>query len=82
MPHCHAAFRLKMRTDAIESHSLTDPFLYEEKAKLARDMAQILRMNVVQGEKVWNPGEEIPVKWRKFLSFFVVRTYEKEQDFE
>jgi hypothetical protein len=46
------AFRLKIRTDALEAASVTDSNVYVEKAKLAREMAKILRENVVQGEKV------------------------------
>ena len=41
-----------MRTDAIEARPITDPDLYRAQIQLAREMAQFLRRNVVQGQKV------------------------------
>lgn len=51
-----------MRSDTIEARSLTDPVLYEQKIQLAREMARVLRQNVVQAEKVQGEGED---KWSK-----------------
>jgi hypothetical protein len=45
------AFRHKMRQDALVGREITDPGQYEQQAQLARDIAVVLRKNVVQGVK-------------------------------
>jgi peptide chain release factor len=52
VPEDRLAFRLKMRSDAIEACSITDSKIYEEKVQLAKDIARVLRMNVVQAKKI------------------------------
>ncbi|KAF8626261.1 hypothetical protein AX15_004936 [Amanita polypyramis BW_CC] len=46
------AFRQKMRQDAILSRSITNLKEYQQQEQLARDVADVLRKNVVQGVKV------------------------------
>ena len=46
------AFRSKIRADAFSWRSIETQSLYEEKVKLAKEMAIFLRSNVVQGKKV------------------------------
>ncbi|KIM80804.1 hypothetical protein PILCRDRAFT_822083 [Piloderma croceum F 1598] len=46
------AFRLKIRTDALEAQSESDSNAYAEKVKLGHEIATILRRNVVQAHKV------------------------------
>ncbi|KIL68583.1 hypothetical protein M378DRAFT_8634 [Amanita muscaria Koide BX008] len=45
------AFRHKMRQDALAGREITEPGQYEQQVQLARDIAVILRKNVVQGVK-------------------------------
>ncbi|KAG6821081.1 hypothetical protein H0H93_007240 [Arthromyces matolae] len=46
------AFRLKMRNDAVAARSIVDPETYEQQTKLGREVADIVRRNVVQGVRV------------------------------
>ncbi|EIM90375.1 uncharacterized protein STEHIDRAFT_154200 [Stereum hirsutum FP-91666 SS1] len=46
------AFRQKMRNDTIQGRSLTDEKAYEENVKLAREIVDVLRKNIVQARKV------------------------------
>jgi hypothetical protein len=45
------AFRDTMRQDSTKNESLTSPEVYAEKVKLARDVASVLRKNVIQAVK-------------------------------
>ncbi|KAM6500882.1 RF-1 domain containing protein [Amanita muscaria] len=45
------AFRDKMRQDALAGREITEPGQYEQQVQLARDIAVILRKNIVQGVK-------------------------------
>jgi hypothetical protein len=57
-----------MRTDALEALSVTNPRLYEEKMRLAVEVARFLRQNVVQGEKVQGQSEGADTEmWSKPL---------------
>jgi hypothetical protein len=65
------AFRLKMRTDALEARSTSDPNAYAEKVKLGHDIAEVLRKNVVQAQKVGEAETESDAEvWRMYRSFF------------
>ena len=46
------AFKLKMREEVIPNTSVTDAKAFEEKITLAREIADVLRKNVVQARKV------------------------------
>ncbi|KAJ6455733.1 RF-1 domain-containing protein [Mycena sanguinolenta] len=45
------AFRLKIRQDAVTARSITDPVVYEQQNALAREVATILRKNIVQAAR-------------------------------
>ncbi|KAJ7285688.1 RF-1 domain-containing protein [Mycena rebaudengoi] len=49
------AFRIKIRQDAVAARSIADPQLYEERNDLAREIATILRKNVVQATRLDDP---------------------------
>jgi hypothetical protein len=56
---------LKIRTDALEAQSESDPSVYAEKVKLGHEIATILRQNVVQAHKVQAaPMEDNKELWR------------------
>lgn len=46
------AFRQKMRHDTVQGRSLTDEKAYEENVKLAREISDVLRKNIVQARRV------------------------------
>ncbi|KAF9069813.1 RF-1 domain-containing protein [Rhodocollybia butyracea] len=52
-----AAFRSKMREDAMSARSETDPLAYGQHSKQALDVARFLRRNVVQASKL--PEQDI-----------------------
>ncbi|KAJ7273559.1 RF-1 domain-containing protein [Mycena haematopus] len=45
------AFRLKIRQDAVAARNITDPVIYEQQNALAREVATIIRKNIVQGAR-------------------------------
>ena len=45
-----------MRADAVEARAVTDPATYEQYTQLAREVADVLRRNVVQAIKVPQSG--------------------------
>lgn len=45
------AFRMKIRTDALEARAVTESSAYAEKVKLGHEIAEVLRKNVVQAHK-------------------------------
>lgn len=47
-----SAFKLKMRTEVMPDASLTDATVFEQKVVLAREIADVLRKNIVQARKV------------------------------
>jgi len=55
------AFRSKMRADVLAAQSETDPTAYEQHATLAREVATVLRRNIVQARRIDGNGEE---RWR------------------
>ncbi|PFH52430.1 hypothetical protein AMATHDRAFT_74222 [Amanita thiersii Skay4041] len=58
------AFRLKMRQDAMGDQSIIDPILYQEREQLARQIAEVLRKNIVQGIKVTGDTGADTSTWR------------------
>ncbi|KAI0086639.1 RF-1 domain-containing protein [Irpex rosettiformis] len=48
------AFKLKMRSEVIPNASVTDPQAFTEKVTLAKEIADVLRRNVVQARKAEN----------------------------
>lgn len=57
-----------MRTEALEARAITDPNLYEQKARLAREIATVLRTNIVQGIKTQEAEHGIgPNTWSEFI---------------
>lgn len=61
----YAAFRLKIRNEILPNASTTDPKAFEEKITLTKEIADVLRKNIVQARRVENPSSE--EKWRMFL---------------
>jgi len=57
------AFRCKIRNQNTLLRSETNPKTYEENVKLAREIAQVLRKNVVQAVQVSDAGEEDKEMW-------------------
>lgn len=41
-----------MRADALEAQTASDPAVYQEKNQLGHDIANVLRKNIVQGQRV------------------------------
>ncbi|RDB24284.1 putative peptide chain release factor C12orf65, mitochondrial [Hypsizygus marmoreus] len=52
--HVLKAFRMKMRNNAIAARAIVDPETYEQQTKLGREIADVLRKNIVQGVKISN----------------------------
>lgn len=60
------AFRLKIRRDILTTESAPDATLILEKITLVRDIADILRRNVVQASKVHDESSpDGAERWRK-----------------
>ncbi|KAJ3551722.1 hypothetical protein NM688_g4543 [Phlebia brevispora] len=55
------AFRTKMRSEIIPDASVTDTSVFEKKVKLAREIADVLRKNVVQARRVEDSADD---RWR------------------
>ena len=64
MSPLHAAFKLKLRNEILPDASTTDPKAFEEKITLTRDIAEVLRKNIVQARRVENSSPEDKEKWR------------------
>lgn len=64
------AFRLKMRADALEAVSKTTPHAYQETIQLGYDIAEVLRRNVVQAQKVREQTESNKETWRALNPVF------------
>lgn len=47
-----------MRADAVEARAVSDPEAYEQRTQLAREVADVLRRNVVQAIKVPESAEQ------------------------
>lgn len=47
-----------MRADAVDARAVIDPEVYEQRTQLAREIADVLRRNVVQAVKVSEPVVE------------------------
>ncbi|KAF8894702.1 RF-1 domain-containing protein [Infundibulicybe gibba] len=58
------AFRSKMRSDALHAQSVTDPEAYREHTKLAREVALVLRRNIVQGVKIRDAEKDKNEVWK------------------
>ncbi|KAH9998999.1 RF-1 domain-containing protein [Russula vinacea] len=53
------AFRQKIRRDALEQYSVADEEVFKNNLKLGREIADFLRKNIVQAERLqMQPGEE------------------------
>ncbi|KAG6874080.1 hypothetical protein C0995_006937 [Termitomyces sp. Mi166 len=50
--HVLKAFRMKMRNDAVAAQAIIDPETYEQQIQLGREVADVLRKNIVQGVRV------------------------------
>lgn len=62
--HVVAAFRLKIRNEVLPYSPNVDPKLLEEKVTLVREIADVLRKNVVQARKVEAAAEpEAKERW-------------------
>lgn len=72
----HLAFRLKMRTDAVAAQTLSDPEAYQEHAKLAIEIAEVLRKNIVQAARVAEMSEDGAEKetWSELRHYLVSTT--------
>ncbi|KAF9452285.1 hypothetical protein P691DRAFT_697559 [Macrolepiota fuliginosa MF-IS2] len=57
------AFRQKMRDDALNARSLTNPEEYQQHIQLNKDIAVFLRRNIVQGVKVAETGQDGRETW-------------------
>jgi len=61
-----------MKADALAARAVTDPAAYEQHTQLARDIAVVLRRNVVQAVKVTDSvstsKDDVRDKWSKFNS--------------
>lgn len=64
-----------MRADALDAQTVTDPAVYQQKNKLGHDIADVLRKNIVQGQRVKEAqsAEEKDV-WR-MVSFSLAHHY-------
>lgn len=56
-----------MRNEVIPNASVVDPKAFEDKVATAREIAQIIRTNIVQARRVEAESE----KWRMYLVFAV-----------
>jgi peptide chain release factor len=57
------AFKLKMRNEILPNATTNDVQQFEAKVTLAKEIADVLRKNIVQARLVENSSEE---KWRTF----------------
>ncbi|KAG6885989.1 hypothetical protein C0993_006105 [Termitomyces sp. T159_Od127] len=57
--HVLKAFRLKMRNDAIAARAIIDPETYEGQNQFQREVADVLRKNIVQGVRTPNAGDAL-----------------------
>lgn len=62
--HVCKAFRQKMRDDAINARSVTNPEEYRQHTQLACDVTVFLRRNVVQGTKISEADQSASETWR------------------
>ena len=66
------AFRTKMRSEVLPDATVTDPKAFEDKVTLAKEIAEVLRKNVVQARRVENPGSD-KEKWSAYHRLVSVR---------
>ncbi|KAJ3477745.1 hypothetical protein NLI96_g10259 [Meripilus lineatus] len=57
------AFRLKLRNEVVPNASITDPNAYQEKVTLTREIAEVLRKNVVQAVKAEPTNSTEDERW-------------------
>ena len=68
----HAGFRQKMRKDALEQRSVTDEEAFRSNLKLGREIADFLKKNIVQAERVQvQHGEDDMETYSTLLTFFL-----------
>lgn len=66
--HVVPAFRLKIRNEVLPYSSSIDPEQFEEKVTLVREIADVLRKNVVQARKVeHSPSQDQKEVWGVYL---------------
>ncbi|KAL4253979.1 Mitochondrial zinc maintenance protein 1, mitochondrial [Abortiporus biennis] len=62
-PTVRDAFRVKMRSEIIPNATTTDTKQFEEKVTLAKEIAEVLRKNIVQAERV-EPEDGAEERWK------------------
>lgn len=68
------AFRQKIRKDALEQYSVTDEEAFKKNLKLGREIADFLRRNIVQAERLhMQPGEENTDTYSTYRLLFFFR---------
>lgn len=55
-----------MRTDAVSAREELNPEVYEQHTQLARDIADVLKKNIVQAVKTTSSEDEAKETWRKY----------------
>lgn len=63
----YTAFKLKLRNDILPNVSTTDSKTFEEKITLTKEIAEVLRKNIVQARRVENPLTQ--EQWRTFTCY-------------
>ncbi|KAF8352301.1 RF-1 domain-containing protein [Amanita rubescens] len=58
------AFRQKIRQDALAARSITDSTLYQQQGQLAREIADVLRKNIVQATRVAEDTQSELETWK------------------
>ncbi|KIP04799.1 hypothetical protein PHLGIDRAFT_75374 [Phlebiopsis gigantea 11061_1 CR5-6] len=59
-----SAFKLKLRNEILPDASTTDQKAFEEKINLTRDIAEVLRKNIVQARRVESASPQDKEKWQ------------------
>ena len=68
----YAGFRQKMRKDALEQRSVTDEEAFRRNLKLGREIADFLKKNIVQAERVQvQHGEDGMETYSTLPAFFL-----------
>lgn len=67
------AFRQKIRKDALQQYSVTDEEAFKKNLKLGREIADFLKRNIVQAERLqMQPGEENTDTYSTWKLFFLI----------
>ncbi len=73
--HVASAFRLKIRNEVLPYNASIDPKQFEEKVTLVREIADVLRKNVVQARKVDSAVAEDQERWGECSHDRLVTSY-------